>query len=138
MTTNIRPLHIGKFVPPPYAGVEAHIDVLLRSLRPEAEATLMAGESPAAGRAAPPPLPYRVLTARSYYMVDYNVAEAKLADACALTPGLDAPTVSPLAKPGWVAVRAMIPRQEAPQIMDRLYDVGADAILVTDIVACRL
>ncbi len=79
-----------------------------------------------------------VLTARSYYMVDYNVAEAKLADACALTPGLDAPTVSPLAKPGWVAVRAMIPRQEAPQIMDRLYDVGADAILVTDIVACRL
>ena len=46
--------------------------------------------------------------------------------------------MSPLAKAGWLAVRAMIPRQDAPQIMDRLYDVGADAILVTNIVACRL
>lgn len=79
-----------------------------------------------------------VLTARAYYMVDYNVPETALTAACDVTPGLDAPTVSPLAKPGWVAVRAMIPRAEAPQIMDRLWDVGADAILVTDIVACRL
>ena len=79
-----------------------------------------------------------VLTARSYYMVDYNVPETALAAACEVTPGLDAPTVSPLAKPGWMAVRAMIPRTDAPQIMDRLWDVGADAILVTDIVACRL
>ncbi len=79
-----------------------------------------------------------VLTARAYYMVDYNVPETALEAACEVTPGLDAPTVSPLAKPGWVAVRAMIPRASAPQIMDRLWDVGADAILVTDIVACRL
>ncbi|MFT3970433.1 MAG: ATP phosphoribosyltransferase [Micropruina sp.] len=79
-----------------------------------------------------------VLTARSYYMVDYNVPETALEVACEVTPGLDAPTVSPLAKPGWVAVRAMIPRAMAPQIMDQLWDVGADAILVTDIVACRL
>lgn len=79
-----------------------------------------------------------VLTARNYYMVDYNVPDTALEAACEVTPGLDAPTVSPLAKPGWVAVRAMIPRSDAPQIMDRLWDVGADAILVTDIVACRL
>ncbi|MFT3861455.1 ATP phosphoribosyltransferase [Micropruina sp.] len=79
-----------------------------------------------------------VLTARNYYMVEYNVPESKLDAACAITPGLDAPTMSPLAKTGWLAVRAMIPRQDAPQIMDRLYDVGADAILVTSIVACRL
>ncbi len=79
-----------------------------------------------------------VLTARTYYMVDYNVPETALEAACEVTPGLDAPTVSPLAKPGWVAVRAMIPRASAPQIMDRLWDVGADAILVTNIVACRL
>lgn len=32
----------------------------------------------------------------------------------------------------------MIPRGDAQRIMDRLWDVGADAILVTDIVACRL
>lgn len=79
-----------------------------------------------------------VLTARNYYMIEYNVPEQKLDAACAITPGLDAPTMSPLAKAGWLAVRAMIPRQDAPQIMDRLYDVGADAILVTNIVACRL
>jgi len=46
--------------------------------------------------------------------------------------------VSPLAKAGWVAVRAMIPAKEAQRIMDDLWDAGADAILVTTIHACRL
>ena len=79
-----------------------------------------------------------VLTARNYLMVDYNVPEERLEAACQVTPGLDAPTVSPLAKPGWVAVRAMIPAAEAQRIMDDLWDTGADAILVTNIHACRL
>ena len=79
-----------------------------------------------------------VLTARNYLMVDYNVPQEKLDAACLVTPGLDAPTVSPLAKAGWVAVRAMIPAKEAQQIMDDLWDAGADAILVTNIAACRL
>lgn len=79
-----------------------------------------------------------VLTARDYLMVDYNVTTDKLAAATAVTPGLDAPTVSPLAKEGWVAVRAMIPAKGAQQIMDELWEVGAEAILVTSIHACRL
>jgi ATP phosphoribosyltransferase len=79
-----------------------------------------------------------VLTARNYLMVDYNVPQEKLEAACLVTPGLDAPTVSPLAKAGWVAVRAMIPAKEAQRIMDDLWDAGADAILVTTIHACRL
>lgn len=79
-----------------------------------------------------------VLTARNYLMVDYNVPESELAAACAITPGIDAPTVSPLAKEGWVAVRAMIPRGQAHPIMDALYAAGADGILVTSIIACRL
>jgi len=79
-----------------------------------------------------------VLTARNYLMVDYNVPQEKLEAACLVTPGLDAPTVSPLAKAGWVAVRAMIPAKEAQRIMDDLWDAGADAILVTNIAACRL
>lgn len=62
--TDARPLHVAKFVPPPYAGVEAHVDTLLRALRPEVEGTLVAGESPAATQLEPPP--YRVLTAKSY------------------------------------------------------------------------
>lgn len=79
-----------------------------------------------------------VLTARNYLMVDYNVPASALDAACRVTPGLDSPTVSHLAKPGWLAVRAMIPRNEAQRIMDELWDAGADAILVTDIHACRL
>ncbi|HRA76558.1 MAG TPA: ATP phosphoribosyltransferase [Propionicimonas sp.] len=79
-----------------------------------------------------------VLTARAYLMVDYNVPVTLLEAVQAITPGLDAPTVSPLAKEGWVAVRAMIPRQGAQRVMDDLWDAGADAILVTAIHACRL
>jgi ATP phosphoribosyltransferase len=79
-----------------------------------------------------------VIAARDYLMVDYNVPSEKLAAATAVTPGLDSPTVSPLAKEGWVAVRAMIPAKRAQQIMDELWEVGADAILVTSIHACRL
>lgn len=79
-----------------------------------------------------------VMTARNYLMVDYNVSEEKLAAACAITPGIDSPTVSPLAKQGWVAVRAMIPRGQAQRIMDDLWSAGADGILVTAIHACRI
>jgi len=79
-----------------------------------------------------------VITARTYLMIDYNVPERARAAAMAITPGLDSPTVSPLAQPGWVAVRAMIPKPDAQRIMDELWDVGAEAILVTTIHACRL
>ena len=79
-----------------------------------------------------------VITARTYLMIDYNVSQAKLEAAMAITPGLDSPTVSPLAQPGWAAVRAMIPKAQAQRIMDELWDVGAVAILVTAIHACRL
>ncbi len=79
-----------------------------------------------------------VLTARDYLMVDYNVSDDKLAAATAITPGLDAPTVSPLAKDNWVAVRALIPAVDAQKIMDQLWEVGAEGILVTSIHACRL
>ena len=79
-----------------------------------------------------------VMTARNYLMVDYNVAEENLAAACAITPGIDSPTVSPLAKRGRVAVRAMIPRDQAQRIMDALWETGADGILVTAIHACRI
>jgi ATP phosphoribosyltransferase len=32
----------------------------------------------------------------------------------------------------------MVPRSGTNQVMDRLYEMGARAILVTDIAACRL
>lgn len=79
-----------------------------------------------------------VITARSYVMMDYDVRVELVEQACALTPGLESPTVSPLHDKGYVAVRAMVPRKITNQVMDDLYDLGARAILVTDIAACRL
>ena len=79
-----------------------------------------------------------VMTARNYKMIDYNVAASNLERASAITPGIDSPTVSHLAREGWLAVRAMIPAKDAPTIMDELWNVGAEGILVTDIAACRL
>lgn len=79
-----------------------------------------------------------VITARNYYLVDYNIAKANLAAASLVTPGLESPTISPLANSDWVAVRAMIPRKQAQKIMDELQEIGAEAILVTGITACRL
>ena len=79
-----------------------------------------------------------VITARSYVMMDYDVRVELVEQACALTPGLESPTVSPLHDKGYVAVRAMVPRSRTNQVMDDLYDLGARAILVTDIAACRL
>ncbi|TQN28760.1 ATP phosphoribosyltransferase (homohexameric) [Haloactinospora alba] len=79
-----------------------------------------------------------VLLARDYVMMDYDVHAERLDNAVALTPGMEGPTVSPLHREGWVAVRSMVPRRDAQRIMDDLWELGARAILVTDIYACRL
>lgn len=79
-----------------------------------------------------------VLVARSYLMMDYDIPAERVNEAVALTPGLESPTVSPLHREGWVAVRSMVPRAGAQQLMDDLYQIGARAILLTDIHACRL
>ncbi|MGO4257514.1 ATP phosphoribosyltransferase [Marmoricola sp. RAF53] len=79
-----------------------------------------------------------VLVARSYLMMDYDIPAEKVEAAVALTPGLESPTVSPLHREGWVAVRSMVPSAGAQQLMDDLYGIGARAILLTDIHACRL
>jgi ATP phosphoribosyltransferase len=79
-----------------------------------------------------------VLVARSYVMLAYDVPAELLDSATALTPGIESPTVSPLHREGWVAVEAMVRRAEVHQVMDELYELGARAILVTDIANCRL
>jgi ATP phosphoribosyltransferase len=79
-----------------------------------------------------------VLVARSYVMMDYDIESDHVAAAVALTPGIESPTVSPLHREGWVAVRAMVPRAGSQRLMDELFDLGARGILLTDIHACRL
>ncbi|WP_197025262.1 ATP phosphoribosyltransferase [Nocardioides sp. URHA0032] len=79
-----------------------------------------------------------VLVARSYVMMDYDIPTDRVADAVRLTPGIESPTVAPLHREGWSAVRAMVPRDGAQRLMDELFDIGARGILLTDIHACRL
>ena len=79
-----------------------------------------------------------VLVARSYVMMDYDIRADRVEEAVALTPGIESPTVSPLHREGWVAVRSMVRRDDAQRVMDDLWDLGARGILSTDIHACRL
>ena len=79
-----------------------------------------------------------VLVARQYVLMDYDLPIALIEPASAITPGLESPTVSPLRDREWVAVRVMVPREDTNQVMDRLYELGARAILVSPIHAARI
>ncbi len=79
-----------------------------------------------------------VLVARRYVIMDYDAPSSVLAKACEITPGYESPTVSPLAREGWVAVRAMVLRAEVNRTMDELWELGARGIFVSAIQACRL
>ncbi|TIC78694.1 ATP phosphoribosyltransferase [Nocardioides sp. GY 10127] len=79
-----------------------------------------------------------VLVARSYVMMDYDIPTDRLPEAVRLTPGFESPTVAPLHREGWSAVRVMVPRDGSQRLMDELYQVGARGILLTGIHACRL
>ena len=79
-----------------------------------------------------------VVTARQYVLLDYDISKVSVDKACAITPGLESPTISPLQKADWVAVRAMVLRKDTNRLMDELWALGARGILVTDIHACRL
>ncbi len=79
-----------------------------------------------------------VVFAQQYLMLDYDCPRELLDKAIAVTPGLESPTVAPLADSDWVAVRAMVSRKKANQIMDELAELGAKAVLASDIRSCRL
>lgn len=79
-----------------------------------------------------------IVVAREYVMVEYDIPETMLEMACVITPGIESPTVSPLSKKGWVAVKSMSPKNDVNQMMDRLTKIGAKGIIVTDIRTCRI
>lgn len=97
----------------PDAGTAARLSVLVRRIR-------------------------SVLVARQYVLLDYDILTDLVDRAVRITPGFEAPTVSPLHGGSWSAVRAMVERRRTHQLMDELYDVGARAILVTEIRSCRI
>jgi ATP phosphoribosyltransferase len=117
------------------AGLEVFGEPILES---EAVLIRRAGEQVPAGLGVLARRLQGVLVARQYVMLDYDVRVELVDEACAITPGLESPTVSPLHDRGWVAVRSMVPRSRTNQVMDELYDLGARAILVTTIHACRI
>jgi ATP phosphoribosyltransferase len=78
-----------------------------------------------------------VVFGQQYLMLDYDCPRAVLDRATEVTPGLESPTIAPLADPHWVAVRALVPRKDVNTIMDELAAIGAKAILASDIRFCR-
>jgi ATP phosphoribosyltransferase len=78
-----------------------------------------------------------VVLARQYLMMEYDCPKSVKDAAVKITPGLQAPTISPLDDDAWVAVRSMVKRNKANKVMDQLAALGAKAILTTDIRSCR-
>ena len=118
------------------AGLEIVGDALLHS-----EALLVAREAACAERPEVKRLIGRLLgiiRASEYAMIEYDIPRSMLETACRITPGVEAPTVAPLANPDWVAVKAMVRRKECNRIMDELYEIGGRGIFVADIRSCRL
>ena len=79
-----------------------------------------------------------VIVAREYVIFDYDCPVELVEAASKLTPGIESPTISPLADQNWVAVRALVRADQTNQIMDQLYEIGARAILVSAIHAARI
>ena len=74
-----------------------------------------------------------VVFGQQYLMLDYDCPRSVLDDAVSITPGLESPTIAPLADPDWVAVRAMVPSRGVNAIMDQLAGIGAKAILASNV-----
>ena len=78
-----------------------------------------------------------VVFGQQYLMLDYDCPRDLVERATAITPGLESPTIAPLADPNWVAVRALVPRRDVNALMDELAGIGAKAILASDVRFCR-
>jgi ATP phosphoribosyltransferase len=79
-----------------------------------------------------------VVIARDYSLLDYNVLRSQLAEAEAITPGFNSPTVNSLEDTQWCSVRVMVRRRDVIDVMERLETLGASAIIETPITNCRL
>jgi ATP phosphoribosyltransferase len=79
-----------------------------------------------------------ILVARSYVLLEYVVPVEQLVTACAITPGVKSPTVSPVHDDSWKAVAAMVRSKELNAVIDQLSELGAKGIIAHDIRTCRL
>jgi ATP phosphoribosyltransferase len=118
--------------------------LMLNDLRPiatvlESEAVLVANRSALADperRANIDRLVLRinaVRAARRYKYLMMNAPESALPAIRAVVPGLKAPTIVPLAEPGWVAVHTAIEEDAFWDSIERLREAGASEILVSSL-----
>jgi ATP phosphoribosyltransferase len=118
------------------AGLTTIGDPILRS-----EAVLVAQNGTTAKKDAAQRFAERlegIIVAREYVVVEYDLPKKHLDAAREITPGIESPTVSPLSKDGWVAVKAMIERDSVNHVMDSLTELNARGIIITDIRTCRI
>jgi len=79
-----------------------------------------------------------VIAAARYVLCTYNIERSLLEQAVKITPGRRAPTITALDEPGWIAVNAMVAKDEAATVMDSLQEMGAHDIFVTQLINCRV
>ncbi|RHZ47364.1 hypothetical protein Glove_585g67 [Diversispora epigaea] len=79
-----------------------------------------------------------VIAAQKYVLLNYNVQRVHLKEVTKVTPGSQAPTISPLEDDEWVEVQSMVNKCEVADIMDKLEEIGARDILVFKIDNCRV
>lgn len=115
------------------AGLEIFGPVML-----ESEAVLISSPTQAEGVDTLLRRLHGVMVARRYVLLDYDLPANLIDEAVAIAPGRESATISPLQDPAWVAVRVMVPRKGMNLLMDKLYAIGARAILVSAIAAARL
>ncbi len=112
-------------------GLRAIADVLA------SEAVLVANRSATAGRAddliAIDTMIGAVIAARDRKYLMMNAPAARLADLGTLLPGLESPSVIPLAHKGMIAIHAVVGSDEVWGLLPRLKAAGASGILVLPI-----
>lgn len=79
-----------------------------------------------------------ILVAREYCLLNYVVPKSAREAACAITPGVKSPTLSPLDREDWIAISAMVKRKGLNLTIDRLAALGATGIIAHNIQTCRL
>lgn len=62
-----------------------------------------------------------------------NIPNDKIAEVCALLPGMKAPTVTPLVEEGWSSLHSVIEEKTFWDIISKLKALGAEGILVVPI-----
>ena len=74
-----------------------------------------------------------VLSAKKYKYVMMNAPKNILPKLKKIIPGLKSPTISPLAKEGWISVQSVIKEDVFWETIERLKTVGASGIIVLPI-----